>query len=121
MNLRILLLTVAVLALPASALADDMAGMDMKAGVSAASPADEAYKQAMQKMMQTTDAMKPTGDPDMDFVMMMKPHHQAAVEMAEAYLKYGKDPSLKKMAKDIIASQRKEIDFMDRWTSKHGM
>lgn len=40
---------------------------------------------------------------------------QAAVEMAETYLKYGKDPVLTKMAKDIVGSQKKEIAAMDKW------
>ncbi|MGF7163292.1 uncharacterized protein (DUF305 family) [Rhodoligotrophos appendicifer] len=53
--------------------------------------------------------------------MMMKPHHQAAVDMVEAYLKYGSDPQLKKMAKDIINSQNKEITLMNDWEARHGM
>ncbi|RDV05216.1 DUF305 domain-containing protein [Undibacter mobilis] len=86
----------------------------------AASPAGEAYMKSMKVM---DDAMKTaamTGDPDKDFIIMMKPHHQAAVEMAEAYLKYGKDPMITKMAKDIIASQNDEIAAMDKWMKEKG-
>lgn len=43
-------------------------------------------------------AMTPTNEPNKDFVVMMEPHHQAAVDIAEAYPKYGSDPTLKKMA-----------------------
>jgi uncharacterized protein (DUF305 family) len=85
------------------------------------SPATQAYMQAMHGMDDKMKGMKPTGDPSMDFVMMMAPHHQAAVEMAEAYLKYGKDPQLTKMAKAIISSQKKEIREMEAWQKKHGM
>jgi uncharacterized protein (DUF305 family) len=85
------------------------------------SSASRAYVQSMQKMHEDMQTMKPTGDPSMDFVMMMKPHHQAAVEMAETYLKYGKDPTLTKMAEDIVRSQKEEIQQMTDWEAKHGM
>lgn len=95
------------------------ASAEMSAGSN--SPATQAYMQAMQTMDDTMKAMKPTGDPDKDFVMMMKPHHQAAVDMAQAYLKHGKDPLLTRMAKAIIASQDREIQEMTAWQAKHGM
>jgi uncharacterized protein (DUF305 family) len=98
----------------------DMKGMDMKGADKSQSPADKAYSAAMQKMMADTSATALTGDPDRDFVLMMEPHHQAAVEMAQAYLKYGNDPVLKKMAKAIIASQTQEIGEMKQWQAKHG-
>lgn len=85
----------------------------------AGNAAGEAYMQSMKVM---DDAMKNaamTGDPSKDFVIMMKPHHQAAVEMAQAYLKYGKDPMLTKMANDIIKSQNEEIGQMDQWMKAH--
>jgi uncharacterized protein (DUF305 family) len=66
-------------------------------------------------------AINPTGDASMDFVVMMATHHQAAVDMAETYLKYGKDPQLTRMAKNIIAGQKKEIKEMENWQKKHGM
>ena len=40
---------------------------------------------AMKKMMNGM-AIKPTGDVDADFVAMMAPHHQGAIEMAVAVL-----------------------------------
>jgi uncharacterized protein (DUF305 family) len=79
---------------------------------------DEAFMAANQKMMQHME-MKPTGNPDRDFVTMMIPHHQGAVDMAEIELQYGKDPDLRKLAQDIIASQKKEISFMQAWTANH--
>ena len=60
-----------------------------------------------------------TGDADRDFVAGMIPHHQGAVDMARVELKYGKDPALKKLARDIIASQDEQIAFMRKWQAKH--
>ena len=120
MKTNYLLLAAFLLTLPAAAFAqsDTMKGMDMKG---ASNSATQAYMQSMQGMQDQMKSMTPTNDPNRDFVMMMKPHHQAAVDMAEAYLKYGTDPQLKKMAKDIVSSQKKEIKEMSAWETKHGM
>lgn len=77
-------------------------------------PADQEYQDAMRVMAH--DALPAlTGDPDTDFVLLMKPHHQAAVDMAKVELRHGRDPALRKMAQDIIAAQNREIAEMDRW------
>jgi hypothetical protein len=66
---------------------------------------------AMSKM--TTDMMvKPTGDVDRDFVAMMVPHHQGAIEMAKSELKYGHNELLRRLAKEIITNQQQEITVM---------
>ena len=57
-------------------------------------------------------AASPTGDPDRDFATMMIPHHQGAVEMAEAELRFGKDERLRRLAQGIIVEQRQEIAVM---------
>jgi uncharacterized protein (DUF305 family) len=84
---------------------------------------DTGYQQAMmdahKKMMEDMMAMKSTGDPDKDFAMMMVPHHQGAIDMAEVQLKYGKDPQLKKMAQEIIDAQKKEIEEFKKWEGAH--
>jgi uncharacterized protein (DUF305 family) len=59
-----------------------------------------------------------TGDPDRDFVAMMIPHHQGAVDMAKTELQYGKDPALRKLARTIVAAQQKEIAQMTRWQTR---
>src|ERR1700730_5740505 len=56
------------------------------------SPAFAALSAANNKMMTPMMSQTSTGDPDADFVAMMIPHHQGAVDMAEAELKYGTDP-----------------------------
>ena len=66
---------------------------------------------AMKTMM---DAMhtSSTGDVDLDFVAMMVPHHQGAIDMAIALLRYGRNPQLKRIAQEIIITQRQEIAVM---------
>jgi uncharacterized protein (DUF305 family) len=65
----------------------------------------------MKKMM--TDMMiKPSGDVDRDFVQMMVPHHQGAIDMAKTELKYGHNEQLRRLARDIIAKQQREITEM---------
>ena len=49
---------------------------------------------------------------DEQFVAMMVPHHQGAIDMAKVYLKYAKDKTLKAMAEQIVSSQQKEIEEM---------
>ena len=66
---------------------------------------------AMTKMMNDM-AVKPTGDIDRDFVAMMIPHHQGAIEMAQAILRYGKNEQLRRIAQEIIVDQQQEIAAM---------
>src|SRR5438445_10663368 len=55
---------------------------------------------AMNKMMADI-TIKPTGDVDRDFVAMMVPHHQGAIDMARAELKYGHHEQLRRMAQQL--------------------
>jgi uncharacterized protein (DUF305 family) len=66
---------------------------------------------AMKKMMADM-AVKPSGDVDRDFVAMMVPHHQGAVDMAQAELKYGHNEQLRQLAREIVANQQREIVAM---------
>jgi hypothetical protein len=66
---------------------------------------------AMTKMMNDM-AAKPTGDIDRDFVAMMIPHHQGAIDMAVIELRYGKSEQLKRIAQEIIVDQMQEIAAM---------
>ena len=68
----------------------------------------------MSKMMADMHAPGYTGDPDIDFLAMMIPHHEGAVDMARLVLQHGDDPVTRKLAEDIIASQRIEIEGMER-------
>jgi hypothetical protein len=62
----------------------------------------------MNKMMAGM-AVNPAGDADRDFVPMMVPHHQGAIDMAQAELQYGQNPQLKTIAQEIIVDQMQEI------------
>ena len=66
----------------------------------------------MQTMMNNMHAPGYTGNPDVDFLAMMIPHHEGAVEMARLVLVYGKDPLTRRLAEEIIASQATEIAAM---------
>jgi DUF305 family protein family protein len=66
---------------------------------------------AMTKMMKDM-AVSPTGDVDRDFVAMMVPHHQGAIDMAVALLRYGRNERLKRLAQEIIVTQQEEIAAM---------
>lgn len=87
---------------------------------SASGDSTAAFKAADERMMKSMEGAAYTGHADDDFVSHMIPHHQGAVDMAEVELRYGKDPQLKKLAERIVASQRKEIQFMKSWQAKHG-
>ena len=86
-----------------------MGGMQSGAGGSG------DMKQSMMSGMDSMQKMKMSGDTDKDFAMLMKVHHQGAVDMAQMELAHGKSPVMKAMAKNIIAAQKKEIAQFDRW------
>lgn len=75
-------------------------------------------KGSMMMGMDEMQKMPMTGDTDKDFAMMMKIHHQQALNMAEMQLKNGKSPEMKAMAKQIIVAQKKEIAQFDKWLAK---
>lgn len=54
-----------------------------------------------------------------DFVTMMLPHHQGAIDMAKAVLLNTQDPELRNLALGIIAEQQNEINVMHAWLARH--
>ena len=91
---------------PMSGDAMDMISMDMKG--------------MMKSHQDKVAAMKMTGNVDVDFAMMMRHHHQGAIDMAQSELREGKNPQMRKLAQDIIAAQKKEIAQLDKFLSKNG-
>ena len=67
---------------------------------------------AMRAMTQAMEKAPVTGDPDKDFMAMMIPHHEGAIEMARLLLIHGRDPLVRRLAEEIIASQQVEIESM---------
>ena len=103
---------------PAPGMTTPMPGMTMpiKPG---ATPAEESMMSAMDKMSRDMAAVRMTGDADRDFVGVMLPHHQGAIDMAKFELAHGKDPAMLKLARAIVAAQDREIKEMKAWQAKH--
>lgn len=76
--------------------------------------ASKAYEAAAQKMHKDMSS-EYTNDVDVDFVRGMIPHHQGAIDQAEILLKHSTNLRLRRLAGGIIASQRREIRFMEKW------
>jgi uncharacterized protein (DUF305 family) len=66
---------------------------------------------AMDKMMAGMQ-VAPSGDVDRDFAAMMIPHHQGAIEMAQAELRHGHNEQLRRIAQEIVVEQQQEIVAM---------
>ena len=77
-----------------------------------ASHFEEDMDAGMARMMQDMHGLNYTGNPDADFLSMMIPHHEGAVDMARLVLIHGRDPLVRMIAEDIIASQTVEIAAM---------
>ena len=75
-------------------------------------------KQSMKAGMDDMQKMQMSGDTDKDFAMMMRMHHQQALDMAEMEMANGKSPEMKAMAKKILSGQKKEIAQFDQWMAK---
>lgn len=60
-----------------------------------------------------------SGVPEHDFVTMMIPHHQGAIDMAKALLLSTKDPELKNLALGILTEQQNEINLMHAWLARY--
>jgi Domain of unknown function (DUF305) len=69
----------------------------------------------MDKMHMAMGAVKRSSNADVDFVRLMVPHHQAAIDMAKTQLLYGQDPQMRRLAQEIITDQQSEIELMQHW------
>ena len=77
----------------------------------------QALNQSMAAMMDKN--IEVHDDIDKDYAQQMIPHHKSAVEMAEVYLKFGKQPELLKLSKSIVTEQNKEIAELEMWLEKN--
>jgi uncharacterized protein (DUF305 family) len=70
---------------------------------------------SMHVMHAAMTSLQTTGDNDVDFVRLMLPHHQAAIDMAKTLLAHGQDPQMRRLAQEIITDQQSEIELMQLW------
>ena len=75
---------------------------------------------SMQKMHAAMASVESSGNSDVDFVKLMLPHHQAAIDMAKTQLLYGKDQQMRRLAQEIITDQQSEIELMQLWLKQRG-
>ena len=94
-------------------------GAHGNAAKAADSPATAAFKAANARMHTDMDIAF-TGDPDVDFMKGMIPHHAGAIDMAKVVLAFGKDPEVRKLAEEVVKAQEGEIAFMREWLKKNG-
>lgn len=89
-------------------------------GHSAHGGGDAFHKEAMAQMNTMKMEMDHSGSLDKQFVQMMIPHHQGAINMSKAYLKSGAhEEKLKMMANKIVTDQQKEIAELESWLAKN--
>jgi uncharacterized protein (DUF305 family) len=121
-------ITIAALCLAGGAHAQEMhhqhsqpAAMPAPAAFVASSdrPFARLMDDAMAIMARGMQAAPMNGEPGHDFVTMMLPHHQGAIDMARAVLLNTKDPELRNLALGIIAEQQNEIKVMQAWLARH--
>ena len=76
-------------------------------------------RENLEQMHAAMNSIKSSGDSDVDFVKLMLPHHQAAINMAKTQLVYGSDPQMRRLAQEIITDQQSEIEVMQLWLKQH--
>ena len=74
---------------------------------------------SMEKMHVAMASVQRSGNSDVDFVRLMLPHHQAAIDMARAQLLHGQDPQMRRLAQEIVTDQQSEIELMQLWLKQH--
>lgn len=82
-------------------------------------PFDRLMHQAMAAMNKNMAEAKMTGDANHDFIAMMIPHHQGAIDMARAVLAHSNDTALRNLAMQIVTEQQNEINIMKAWLENH--
>ena len=89
--------------------------------ISGATTAPNAWSEMMDstnRMHLAMSSVAPSGNDDADFVKLMLPHHQAAIDMAKAELLHGNDPKMRRLAQEIVTDQESEIQLMQLWMDR---
>lgn len=94
-------------------------GLYAETHVHGSQPAEADYwselNATMHEMHMAMAAIERSGNADVDFVRLMLPHHQGAIDMAKVQLLHGKDPQMRRLAQEIVTDQQLEIELMQRW------
>jgi uncharacterized protein (DUF305 family) len=80
-----------------------------------ADPSWSEFVASMNQMHADMHSVGPSGNSDTDFVRLMLPHHQGAIDMAKTELLRGKDPQMRRLAQEIVTDQQSEIELMQLW------
>jgi len=115
-RLAIILILFCVVAIPAQ-----QAMYKHAPGKSSSEPAWSELRSSMDRMHAAMTSARATGNSDADFVKLMIPHHQAAIDMAKTQLLYGKDPQMRRLGQQIITDQQSEIELMNLWLKQNGL
>ena len=97
-----------------------MRGADQRLKAAGVKPGSLGVSEHMMGMDGDVASLNTAKPFDAAFMRMMVPHHQGAVVMANAELKSGKDPALKKLARNIIRAQQREIGQMRKQLASTG-
>src|SRR4029077_19747823 len=76
---------------------------------------------SMDNMHRAIASIQSSNDADVDFVKLMLPHHQAAIDMAKTQLLFGTDPQMRRLAQEIITDQQSEIELMQLWLKQRAV
>jgi len=119
MNQRKVLVLVSAIAMSSFVL--DLLGADAhnQADQQTSSPDWSELIGSMERMHMAMGQVVRSGNSDIDFIRLMIPHHQAALDMAKTQLVYGKDPQMRRLAQEIITDQQLEIELMRVWLKQH--
>jgi uncharacterized protein (DUF305 family) len=107
-----------VLMIPIFALSAPPQSSDVR-DVSATTNSEWILLQQSMEKMHAAMMTESSQNADVDFVKLMLPHHQAAIDMAKAQLLYGTDPQMHRLAQEIIADQQSEMELMQLWLRQH--
>ncbi len=76
-----------------------------------------AMSETMDTMMRNMPDENDLNDTDRAFAAVMKPHHQAAIDMARVLLKYSKNSAISNYAKKLIVNQQAEVNQLSKFLS----
>ncbi|WP_069999497.1 DUF305 domain-containing protein [Cellulosilyticum sp. I15G10I2] len=83
---------------------------------------EEAYLESYQSILNTMKAemenAEKTGDPALNYLYQMRPHHEAAIAMSKNLIQYGTNEKVKEIAQKIIEEQTGEITKVNQLIEK---